>query len=268
MKKTILTILGLAFASSLYADVVITTGSKKGSYYKYGQNLKGITGGTVLSSKGSNQNFDRLMSGKATVALGQLDAYKLYTSKHPEAANKIELVGLLKKECLYAVASTKSGITKDSQIQSKGVKVATGGKGSGSEATWKYMKQLESGFSEATGVPKGGSRALAATAAGTYDVYLSMQTPSVDNKLVKTVLSNPGLTFVDVTDWDLNDKLPSGEAVYTHDKIDVAKGLLNDTEIHTICTQAAVFVATDSDESDIESVVDAILEHKNYILGN
>lgn len=268
MKKLVLTALACAtLSATAFAGSVISTGKSTGSYYKMGHKLSTfVEGSKVIKSKGSTQNLKRLMSGEAQYGIVQKDDYQAFIKKNPAAAEQVELAGDLKMECLYAVASTKSGITSDSQMQSKGVNIAYGKNGSGSQATWKYMSELEPKFKNAPPHPKGGSRALAGVASGKYDVALFMQTPSTGNKLVKTVLGNKSLHFVNVTDWDLNDKLPSGDPVYTHEKIDVASGFLNDTEIKTICTTASVAFNVNADEDEIDSVIDAILNNKNYIL--
>lgn len=244
----------------------ITTGSKKGSYYKIGAKLSTIVPMKVQKSKGSSQNLVRVSKGEADFGIVQKDDYKRFMDKNPEAP--IELIGDLKMECLYVVASATSKVKADADLQKDGVKVAIGKKGAGTQATWAYMKTLESGFKKATGIPKGGLRALAGITSGTYDAALFMQTPATTNKLVKTVLANKDLKFVPVTDWDLNDKLPSGQPVYTHEKIDLASGFLNDTELKTICTTASVISNTDADEDTIDEVIDVLLNSKNFLLSN
>lgn len=269
MKKLLLiTALVAALATSAFSDSTISTGSKKGSYYKYGHKLSTFVPSKVITSKGSVQNFDRLLSGKASIAIAQKDAWAWYSSKNPEATSAIEILGDLKMECLYAVAKVDGKVSSDADMQKPGINIATGKIGSGTRVTWDYMSQLEPGFKKATSIPKGGPRALNKIITGDYDVYLSVQTPSTSNKLVKTVLANKDLKFIDITDWDLNDKLPSGEAVYTHEKIDLAKGMFNDTELKTICTTASVFISTawaDDSDDDADTLADALLNNKNFI---
>jgi TRAP-type uncharacterized transport system substrate-binding protein len=255
-----------ALAVSSLAASTITTGSKSGSYYKIGAKLSTIVPMTVQKSKGSTQNLDRVSKGEADFGIVQKDDYKRFMDKNPGAP--IELIGDLKMECLYVVSSTTSKVEADTDMQKDGVKVAIGKKGAGTQATWAYMKSLESGFKKATGIPKGGLRALAGLTSGTYDAALFMQTPATTNKLVKTVLANEALRFVPVTDWDLNDKLPSGQPVYTHEKIDLASGFLNDTELKTICTTASVITNTEADEDTIDEVIDVLLNSKNFLLSN
>ena len=60
--------IGLIFLVGTYLmaeQLVITTGSKKGNYYKVGQRIKSQFPNTeVITSRGSIENFDRLMGGK------------------------------------------------------------------------------------------------------------------------------------------------------------------------------------------------------------
>lgn len=263
-KIVLLLVIGVV---SLFANDIISTGKKSGSYYPMGIKISKLVGGLMVEkSKGSTMNLEKVAKGEAAFGIVQKDDFAHFLKTNPEAP--IELIGDLKQECLYVVGSSSGKVDSDSDIQSKGIKVAIGKKGSGTQATWRYMKQLESGFGKATGVPKGGLRALAGITSGLYDVALFMQTPSTNNKLVKTVLQNKDLKFIPVTDWDLNDKLPSGKPVYKHEKIDLKSNFFNDTELKTICTTASVIANTNTDEDLIDDVIGALLDNKNYIVDN
>ena len=273
MKKIITAFVAMMFTIVfLQAETItITTGSKTGTYIKEGMRIANIVKASgsevkVETSKGSVQNLDRLLKGDAQVAIAQRDAYAAYLKQHGDAEEAIEELGLLGQECVYAVAKKDGKVSSDSDMQKEGITVAAGKIGSGTRVTWQYMGMLEKGFTKATAVPKGGSRTLNKVITGKYDVYLQMQSPSTTNKLVTTVINNPNLEFIDITDWDLNDKL-NGKPIYTFEKVTVQKGTFTDTKIKTICTNAAVYIRSDINDDVADALSDALLNNKKYIMG-
>jgi TRAP-type uncharacterized transport system substrate-binding protein len=252
-------------STSLMADTpVIATGAESGNYYKYGVKLNSFVKGNVIATEGSKMNFQMLAKGEADIAIAQKDSYKWFTDN--STSSNIEYIGDLKKECVYVVVNANGNIKDDDDLQKKDVKIAAGGLNSGSLITWSYMKTLEKGFNKASTFPEGGTLALNKVLGGTYDAMLFVQTPTTDSKLVKLVNKSDNLKFIDVTDWDLNDKLDDGSAVYTFEEVTIEKGFFG-TTIDTICTTASVFVNSNLDPLLKESISDAILSSKNYILG-
>lgn len=253
------------------ADTVITTGSKGRTYHKIGTNLATALGqqgfkSSTLPSKGSVENIRRVSSGDASIGITQKDALKYEIDAG--RAGDIEVLGSLYEECVYVASRKGAGIDDDGDIQKDGIKIAVGRKGSGSAVTWDYMKTLEGGFKLAATHYTGGSRALGKVAAGTLDAFLWVaSSKNLNDKLLVKVLKNPKLQLVSVEDWDLNDQLPSGEDVYSHEIRDVAKGWVNDTEYNTICTSAVVIANKNADEDLLEAVADIILSNLGFLTG-
>jgi len=251
------------------SDIKITTGSKKGSYFKYGKRLAtslNIPVDNVMTSRGSVQNLERLEKGEAQIAIAQKDAYKWYKDKHPETS--IDLVADLKPECVFVVAKKDGKVNSDSDLQKDGIKIAVGKKGSGASVTWDYMGTLEKGFKKATPVPMGGSRALLKVESGQLDAMLVVFTPDITNKFFDKVLKNPNLKFITVNDWDLDDKL-DGKSIYERTEVTVKpkKGLFSSSEtVNTICTTASVFINSQVDDDTVDDLADILLTKKNYIL--
>ncbi len=273
MKKILLAIMVMMFTMvSLQAETItITTGSKSGMYIKEGMRLSTIVKANgfepkVITSKGSVQNLNRLMKNEAQVAIAQRDAYAAYLKQHGDAEEAIEELGLLGQECLYAVTKVDGKIKDDGDMQQDGITVAAGKIGSGTRITWQYMGQLEKGFTKPTTVPKGGTRALNKIITGKYDVYLQVQAPSTTSKLVTTVMNNKDVNFIDVSDWDLNDKL-NGKPVYTFKKVLLKKNTFKNDYVNTICTNAAVYIRSDLDDDVADALSDALLNNKKYIMG-
>lgn len=271
MKKIICIAALAAMMTTAAQAATITTGSKKGNYFKVGHKLAAALDGKheVLTSKGSVENLDRLMDGTAHLALVQMDAYAWYLQKHPEAANSIEIMGELYKECAYLAVQCEGKVQNEDDLQNeKGITIAIGKKGSGTSVTWDYMIQLEDGYKNAQVSFTGGTRALGKLAAKQLDAVMWVTAPKLDGKMASTVMKNEDLCLVGFNDMDLNDKLPAtGKPVYEFQKIDTAKGFLNDTEISTACVSAVIVAHVDTDEDLLESVSDIMLNYKSTLVG-
>lgn len=266
MKKVLLAMILSLFAATAMANgPVITTGGKSGTYIKVGHNLRNfLGGGEVITSKGSIQNLDRLLSGEAQIGLVQMDAYAWYVLKHPEAANELEIMGSLYEECAYLAINIEGKVQNEDDLQSvKDITLAVGKKGSGTAVTWDYMLQLEPKYKNAGVTFSGGTRALGKLAAKQIDAVMWVTKPKLDGKMAQTVMKNKQLRIVGFNDKDLNDKLPAtGKPVYNFRKIDTKKGFLNDKEITTACVEAVIIARADTDEDILEAVSDALLNYK------
>ena len=270
MKKIILLTLAAAvIASSAFAET-ITTGSKKGTYFRVGNNLADLIGQghIVLPSKGSVENLDRLMSGEAQIGIVQMDAYAWYIGRHPEAKSELEIMGGLYQECAYLAVQCKGKVQNEDDLQKKkNITIAVGKKGSGTAVTWDYMIQLEDSYKNAGITLSGGTRSLGKLAAKQIDAVMWVTKPNLKGKMASTVMKNKDLCLVGFNDKDLNDKLPStGKPVYTFEKIDTAKGFLNDKEITTSCVEAVIVARADTDEDILENISDVLLNYKTSLV--
>ena len=277
MKKSLLAA-AIAAALSLQAfatdtPMIISTGAKDKSYYPMGMNIKQLMPSRdkveVIPSKGSLENIENVLSGKANVALTFADAYAYSMKKNPDV-KKLEIIGSLGKGCLYTTVSKTGKIKSDQDLQKESVRIAIGKEGAGSNATWKYMSILEPGFAKAMTFEKGDALAMSKLLSNSddkYDAVLQMQTPSTDNSLVLDVLAaNSQLTFLPIKDWDLNNKLPNGKAVYTFENIELTKGLFNQT-LDTICTDTLVIADPNLlSEEQMEDLANIIMKQANNIL--
>ena len=260
-----------AYAGKEDARYIVSTGSKAGTYMKVGINLTGmVDGGYVEKSKGSVMNLERLAAGEAHVAPVQLDALAWYSAKHPDKAAEFEVLGPLYKECAYMAVRCDGPISDEDDIK-KGVTIAAGKKGSGPAVTWDYMRQLESSYKTAAVSFSGGTRALGRVAAGTeprIDGMLWVTKPGIKgNKHLATVMKNDKLCMIDMDDYSLNNTHEGlGKPIYEFQKIDIAKGIMNDTEIVTACVDAVLVARSDLDEDLLDELADAVLNYKASLL--
>jgi len=263
----------LASSTSLYA-YDITTGSATGSYIKIGKNLaKLVEGGNVLESKGSIENLERLAAGKADIGIVQLDAYAWFSSKSPEKAAKIEVMGTLYKECIHIAVNKNGKVQSEDDLQQEGATIAVGKQGSGAAVTWDYMMKLEPGYKKSAVVFKGGSRAFAklllSDKKGTsgIDAIMWVTKPNLQDKYLKIVMDNPKLTMIEVNDKDLNDNYkPLGRPIYEFQSLPTKDGLFSNGSLKVPCVDAALVARTDADDDLLDKVSDVLLSYKTSLL--
>ena len=135
MKKVIMAAIAVASLclsnAASAADVVITTGQQGLTYNAvYGVNLASALSeygysSTVIPSKGSLDNLDKVASGTAQIGFTQADAFQFWRSRHSNEAQKVDIIGELADECVF-VAVKKGGKVSDEGDLKAGVKIAVG----------------------------------------------------------------------------------------------------------------------------------------------
>lgn len=254
-------------------DIIVSSGPAEKSFIKMGDNLVAAVGTPNiknLSTNGSIENIENLILNKANVGFVFADTYKLKLAQDPRA-EKLKVLGVLNKGCLYTVVKDGGKIKDDGDLETTGVTVDPGLKGAGATTTWEYLGTFDKDFKKPTIMNVGGGdpASLNALMFGTVDAVLSMQTPSTNNTLVKDVLAEKSLKFLPITDGDFTDKLADGRPIYTKEKIMIAqgKGWSSDTKLETICTDVLV-LANDSLAAEDFRLLSAILyRNKAAVIG-
>ena len=279
MKKLILAIVGLGSCAPVFAqDVVISTGGRGGSYFATGEKLATVLAeydyvAEAEKSNGSVENVTRVAAGEATLGFTQLDALAWWINRNPEKAANVDVLGNLFPECVYIAVNSNGGINDEGDLQGSDLKIAVQKRGSGSAVSWSYMQELEPEFANGTTFFQGGLQLLnelANNPDGEINAFLWVSDPqNLDQRYLKTVLSNDNLELVDVKDWDLNDKHPElGVSIYRFEEPDVAKGLIFDKELNTICMDAVVVGNKDADDAMIDDVVDILTLNRGRLFDN
>ena len=241
---------GLAQAAD--PPVVISTGKSGGGYNTIGERLKSVLAeqdqpAQVLTSAGSIENLTRLDDPQSPVSVGltQADALKYYLKDHPSFADQFINLGEIGKECVFIVTGKDSDLRSDSDLQAKGKNrlIAVQSAKSGVAVTWEYMTVLEPAFKNTAPAFVDGAEALLQIKSGgkasQIQAAMVVQKPMAKSTEMQVVLDNPkDFRLVPVKDWDLNDKLPDGSAVYTFENVTVAEKKWGfDTTVDTICTR-------------------------------
>ena len=200
-----------------------------------------------MTSAGSLENLTRLADPQSPVNVGltQADALKYYLKDHPGFADQFISLGEIGKECVFIVTGKDSEIRSDSDLQQKrkGRLIAVQSPNSGVAVTWEYMTVLEPAFKNTAPAFVDGAEALlqikSSGKASKIQAAMVVQKPMAKSTEMQVVLENPkDFRLVPVKDWDLNDKLPDGSAVYTFENVTVAEKKWGfDTAVDTICTR-------------------------------
>lgn len=260
-------IAGLSVSSAMAADLTITTGYSGGSYHGvFGKNLAQILNERghnveLMDSLGSVENLERVTSGEADIGFAQADAYAATNSN-------AEIIGSLGKECLFVAASDKSSVDDESDLQNEGAKIAVGEQGSGSAVSWDYARELEPDYMAASTYYQGGILALSKVKTGQYDAFFWVTTPdNLDHKYLKAVRQEgSGLHMIDFNDWDMNDDLPNGEAVYEFRDVELETGMFAD-EVEVPCTSVLVVANPDLETKALEDLATSVMMDSNRIQG-
>ena len=245
-------LLAASLAQAADPPIVVSTGKSGGGYNTIGERLKSVLAEQdqptqVLTSAGSLENLTRLDDAQSPVNVGltQADALKYYLKDHPEFASKFINLGEIGKECVFIITGKDSDLGSDSDLQQKGKNrlIAVQSPNSGVAVTWEYMTLLEPQFKNTAPAFVDGAEALLQIKNGgkasPIQAVMVVQKPMAKSTEMQVVLENPrDFRLVPVKDWDLNDKLPDGSAVYTFENVTVAEKKWGfDTTVDTICTR-------------------------------
>ncbi len=274
MRRTLLTAALLAASLGSPAAVlaagdtiVITTGKEGGGYHGIGKRLAEVLGEgdqpvEVLTSVGSLQNLNRLAAADhpAGVGLTQADALKYFINANPDFADRLMILGDMGNECVFIITGADSDIDDDGDLQKKsGNLISVQSPDSGVAVTWEYMTQLEPKFLNTAPSFTDTMEALLQIKAGSaregLKAAMLVQKPTARSPAMEVVLENPkDFRFIPVTDWDLNDKLPDGSAVYSFEEVTVEEKRWGfDKSVDTICTRALLVAARDKLDADQRS---------------
>lgn len=272
MKKTLIFVAiaaALVTTTAASQELTISTGREGGSYFgvqgpKIVKFMKGAgLNASFIPSTGSLDNLDKVAKGEsAQVGIAQADAIMYFKKTNPQSGTKIEIGGTLGRECVFVVAKKGGKVNDDSGLQVKDVTIAAGAPGDGSRATWDYMGILEEKFKSPTPIDVGGASGLAQAVSGQTDAFLFVTNPDpkvlYTNELFTLARDNKTLQFVPITDWDLNDKLPNGDAVYNFETVTIKPGLFSDT-VKTICMSTYTIYNGNLDAATKEKLARAFL---------
>lgn len=278
MKKILLSFCLLCASLFGYAHaddtLNITTGGKSGVYNTvYGVNLASALSEfsfktTIMPSKGSIDNLDRIAAGTAAIGFTQADAFMYWRQTHPNDVQKVDVAGKLGEECVFAIVKQGGKISSADDLGTP-VKVAVGDPTSGSFASWSYLQSLVKEYNKAETYGAGSTRALAKVLTGDYDAFLFVSAADKPNEYQEIVNQpNSGLKFIDLTTWHVNDKLPNGEAVYTKETVIIKKNTFKDDTVDVPCMNTLVVASKDLTDDQADALSKIMLKNRGRIMGS
>lgn len=276
MKKS-LTAIAAAFLclsfSATAQDVVITTGQQGLTYNAvYGVNIASAMSeygysSTVITSKGSLDNLDKVAAGEAQIGFAQADAYQYWRQRHGNEAQHVDIIGELADECVFVAVKAGGKIDDESDLKA-GMKIAVGEPTSGSYASWQYLQSLEKDYAKVETYAKGSVRSLAKVTTGEYDAFLWVSAPDRSNKFLEAVnQKDSGLTVINMNGWHVDDKLPNGKPVYELKKATTETGWLSDSKVKVPCTKTLVVANVDAGDEMLETASTVLLKNLSRVLG-
>lgn len=230
MRRTLLAVTALAasftwgsLAQAADQPITMCTGIAKGNYDFVGLALTRQLGPkniTLVNTAGSLENLDKVSSNACQVGIGQADAWFLFGSKNPSAANSLELARNLYPEYGHLICN---GSVQEISDLHRGNTVLVGAVGSGSAVMWDAIVRANKKYAEVATLPIGGIRALGKVADGTDASCMlfvaGLKSPAMleANDFAKTA---PSLHLTYMRDPDLFSlKDAKGRAIYTRSAI-------------------------------------------------
>jgi len=266
--------------------ILFVSGREGGGYHTIGSNAVKIlktyaksyaTGKSinidVATTDGSAQNLSLILEqNKANIGLTQVDVLLNFLDKNPQYAKNIAIYPLEKyKERLMCIVKKDDGIDEgDWQDEDNIVKIGINSYASGTAKTLEIMNKLEPKFKNSKMIETGNyENGIQDLKSGYIDTYCMMTGADASSKLFKSVDKDKALTFMTITDWDLDDNMVlnvngKDEKIsnYKRVKVDINTGFFKD-KIKTIETEVAIIVLRKKDENTriINRAIETILQN-------
>ncbi len=254
------------------APLVLTTGGTGGVYYgkaapQIESQLSGSLGDiTILTSKGSVENIERLQSGEANAAIVQFDALIA------EDFTEMKVVGELYSEYVHLITRRKDkgkgwkDIYKSiKDMDRKKHTIAIGPLGSGSSASWKAFTKLDKRYADFTTIPESGAAALVALETMQCDAVFFVSGKGGAN--VERANNKAVFRMTAFDDWDFNDKMWQGRKIYNFTELTQDKGAYSELfpgwydDVETIAIEAIFVVSKewyDNNKEQLGKLYDAV----------
>jgi len=269
MKAAIITLLVLLCGAVQAAEkpaVWIASGESGGTYRRvYANNFeKQLRGYKVFHrmTKGSGENLELLVSGKADVAFAQADIYAAQLRQDPGRLENVVMIGRIASECVY-IAYRRGGAVESlaqlgQPVDGRPAKIAVGPAPRGASGTWSHFATLDPALANAAVDHGGDTLALNQLAAGVYDAMIWVTDPNnLRHKLLQAVRANHELKLMPIDNPKLVYTLPSGTKIYERREVALEEGWRAD-KLNTVCTGALVLARKNSDPEFIQKLANIV----------
>lgn len=202
------------------SELKLATGGSKGNYYFSGRTIADQCRGsnvviTVLETKGSIDNLNKMVSGEADAAIVQADSLRVFFSENPDMKLSFDRTGVLYNEYAHLVCNGATGIKGIKDLDSAKHTVLVGDHGSGVHTTWKSFGLQDASYKKIPTKNIGDVRALSMILDGTEAQCMLWVGGLNAGFMTKIDAQGAGLRLCAVDDWDFNDmKDEKGKKVY------------------------------------------------------
>lgn len=224
-------ILALLISSPALAQkptMKLCSGPDGGNYQRAAQEIvnqgKDRIAYTIIDSKGSVDNLDKLAGGECDAAPVQNDAFRVYKQKYQKDAGSLERAGPLYREYVHLICNRKNDISRVIDLRKGKVTVAIGPSGSGSSTTWDSFVLADKGYEKTPTSPLAGLRALEKVKIGD-EIGCMLWTSALNSTFMKGDVNKAGeyVHLVKANDGDFaNAKDEKGTPIYQY--IDIPGG--------------------------------------------
>lgn len=278
MKKVVLGILlAIVFATPALASatdpLVVSTGTRGGFYDTMGGNLSNLLRPydvelETLPSAGGYENLERVDAGEVDLAFVQMDNFAFYNSRYPN--NNLDPLGPLTQECVFLVAREGGPIDDEDDLENSSLTIASGAIGSGSEVSWRYLRELESDYQE-MGIEnisgRDGLNKLRIGNAGVDAVLFVTRPGNFNHPLIGAVHKLDDLKFVPLNDYALNNTIDGLGQVYEFKDVlaEPDHGWGTDY-VEVPCTNAILVANKDLDQEHRDIISDILLLNTDRLI--
>lgn len=216
-------------------------------------------------SAGSQENIDKVWLGKLPAGLTQLDvaALNMAEKRHKSAKGNLKLIGKFAPEALFC--ATKQGgqiASYDDLIDplKPGLKVSVGQEGSGTARTFQYLMTLDPRLKQIQLIlEENPQKRLNLLQSGLRDLVCFVMMPDFKNELIKRVVKNKKLVFIDIDNPLFTNATVEGEPVYELMEVPVNRGFFGwgAKRIKTLVTWIGIVV---NDKLTDEKLLNALTQ--------
>jgi len=217
----------------------------------------------LLTTEGSAENLEKLLSDEADLAFVQADVYASRVQRDPGISKQVAALGRLADECVY-VAYRKSGpIQSFDELKGSSARIGVGPPAGGASQTWSHLASLDPELGTPQIDPVGGSLALNRLDAGALEAVVWVTDPAnLGHPLLRGVYASSDLSLLEIDDPSLELSLPEGPRIYQIKKIRTKKGWLGSglfgQSNTTLCTGALLLGRSDLPENLLARVSEIV----------
>ncbi len=283
MNKLIFTLALFAVMTTVHAETIkIGAASPDGDYTKiivpainkalleYGYSAIAET------SAGTQDDIDKVMSGKIVAALSQLDVAALNMTPDKDPNETLLLLwSRIAPKALFCIAHKGGRIANYHDITDKThktpIKISVGDKQSGTALTFQYLIKLDPELDNITFIHKGKTPTeISQLLSGRRDLVCFLAIPDLENHVIKGIMEHDELFFINM-DNPAFDKAKIGtNRIYDVVEIPLTAGFLgfNQEKLKTIVTWVGLVVNESQIDEKLLNILSTVVMKSDLIPSN